>query len=75
MERNINKKDPVDRLVSFVRNMSIATIIISILLGIGYIANIVKIFLLDWTDPATIEFIIRAVGVFVFPIGMIVGYF
>lgn len=39
----------------------------------GWIANIVKIFGMSF-DPLTAEAVLRVIGVFVFPIGGIMGY-
>jgi prepilin-type N-terminal cleavage/methylation domain-containing protein len=41
--------------------------------GIGWIWNIVKLIGMG-LDPITGLLIVRAVGIFVFPIGMVVGY-
>lgn len=42
--------------------------------GYGWIANMVKVFL-TVNDPATGKFILRMIGIFIAPIGIILGYF
>lgn len=62
------------------RNQSAGALIIFfvvILVGIaGYIANIVKLIGLSMTtDPNIVMAILRAVGIFVAPLGIILGIF
>ena len=42
--------------------------------GFGWVWNIVKLIGMS-LDPITGLLIVRAIGIFVFPVGMIVGYF
>ena len=42
--------------------------------GFGWCWNIVKLIGMN-LDPITGLLIVRAIGIFVFPVGMIVGYF
>ena len=42
--------------------------------GWGWIWNIIKLIHMG-LDPITGLLIVRAIGIFVFPVGMIVGYF
>lgn len=53
--------------------MALFYIVILIGGGIGWILNIVKI-VGSISDPITAMFIARAVGVFFFPLGVILGY-
>lgn len=41
--------------------------------GIGWIWNIVKLCAMSF-DPLTGLLVVRAIGIFVFPVGMVVGY-
>lgn len=47
--------------------------VILVLPGIGYVANIVKLCKCDFETPFKAE-VIRGIGVFVFPVGVITGY-
>ena len=42
--------------------------------GWGWVWNIIKLISMS-LDPITGLLIVRAIGIFVFPVGMIVGYF
>ena len=42
--------------------------------GIGWVWNIIKVVGMS-LDPITGLLIVRAIGIFVFPVGMVVGYF
>ena len=42
--------------------------------GVGWVLNIVKLIGMN-LDPITGLLIVRVVGIFVFPVGMVVGYF
>ena len=52
----------------------VLTMFVSLFLLVGYIIDIFKI-IHHISDPITGEFILRCVGIFVFPIGGILGYF
>lgn len=49
--------------------------VISVLLGIGYFLNIYSLIVLDWAQPISTEVVIRIAGIFLAPIGAILGYF
>ena len=40
----------------------------------GWILNIVKLLGMSFSDPITVEIVIRVVGIFMFPVGCVVGW-
>ena len=59
------------------RGFTLYEMIVSIIIlagGFGWVWNIVKLIGMS-LDPITGLLIVRAIGIFVFPVGMIVGYF
>lgn len=62
--------------MKFQKGFTIAelVLVLVVLLGAGgWIANIVKILGMSF-DPITTELVLRFIGVFLFPLGMIMGY-
>ena len=51
----------------------IAVVLLVLAGGLGWIMNIVKLIGMG-LDPITGLLIVRAIGIFVFPVGMVVGY-
>ena len=60
-------------MVKFILSMGIVGIVGMALLGIGWVMNIVTL----WhhaNEPVTVMAILRAVGIFVAPLGGVLGY-
>ena len=60
-------------MVKFILSMGIVGIVGAILLTIGWVMNIVTLFH-HANDPVTVMTILRAVGIFVAPLGGVLGY-
>lgn len=54
--------------------IELLTLLIVLFGGFGWCWNIVKLIGMN-IDPITGLLVVRAIGIFVFPVGMIVGYF
>ena len=52
---------------------SMVTVAIYVILVAGWIANIVKLFAMDWAQ-VTVLFVFRAIGVFVPWLGAVLGF-
>ena len=40
----------------------------------GWVANIVKILGVDFSEPVTVEVVLRGVGIIFFPLGAVMGF-
>ncbi len=60
-------------LEKFTIGYALFIIILAILVAIGWVMNVID--LVRWNADITAEFIIRVIGIFVPPLGAIMGWF